>query len=286
MLPPVDPNLLSANPQFGALYSDLCTNKLNEDGTSKLDVKAAKDRLSLEEDLRNLRLATAKRELVQAGLQDLAFRADALPDELQELVAIAAAWLGGDIATEDREIVSQELEGFKDHARTIATALSKSLRSTTTTTNLPALHLAPSTTTLHSDLCASRLRLAAQIAELQALRRRVCEACIRVLEQTVHGAVARGAKARAEFLAAVAEGMAKKMGGLGGGVLLGEGVRKGVVEGLEGEGRDLKRRIREAEERLEEYGRVRGMEALVREYGEILGEKRRVEGEIERLEGR
>ena len=45
MLPPVDPEVLSNNPKFGALYNDLCTNKLNADGTSKTqDAKVLKER--------------------------------------------------------------------------------------------------------------------------------------------------------------------------------------------------------------------------------------------------
>ena len=43
MLPPIDPTVLSGNPNFNALYSDLCNNKLNADGTSKLDAKAQRD---------------------------------------------------------------------------------------------------------------------------------------------------------------------------------------------------------------------------------------------------
>jgi len=43
MLPPVEPTTLAANPKFAALYHDLCTNKLNEDGTSRLDPKALKE---------------------------------------------------------------------------------------------------------------------------------------------------------------------------------------------------------------------------------------------------
>lgn len=44
MLPPVDPILLANNPQFEALYRDLCTNKLNPDGSSGFDQKAEKER--------------------------------------------------------------------------------------------------------------------------------------------------------------------------------------------------------------------------------------------------
>lgn len=44
MLPPVDPTALSANPRFETLYRDLCTNKLNPDGSSALDEKVQKER--------------------------------------------------------------------------------------------------------------------------------------------------------------------------------------------------------------------------------------------------
>lgn len=45
MLPPVDATVLSNNPKFHALYDDLCTGKLNPDGTSKiLDAKVLKER--------------------------------------------------------------------------------------------------------------------------------------------------------------------------------------------------------------------------------------------------
>lgn len=45
MLSPVDPTVLSNNPKFNAVYQDLCTNKLNPDGTSKiLDGKVLRER--------------------------------------------------------------------------------------------------------------------------------------------------------------------------------------------------------------------------------------------------
>lgn len=44
MLPPIDPRVLSANPQFYILYRDLCTVKLNLDGSSTLDQKTQKER--------------------------------------------------------------------------------------------------------------------------------------------------------------------------------------------------------------------------------------------------
>lgn len=44
MLPPVDLTALSTNPRFETLYRDLCTNKLNPDGSSVLDDKVQKER--------------------------------------------------------------------------------------------------------------------------------------------------------------------------------------------------------------------------------------------------
>ena len=40
---PIAPVTLSAYPKFGALYQDLCANRVNEDGTSKVDARALKE---------------------------------------------------------------------------------------------------------------------------------------------------------------------------------------------------------------------------------------------------
>lgn len=49
MLPPMDTTLLAANPKLETLYRDLCANRLNEDGSSRLDAKAVKERQALDE---------------------------------------------------------------------------------------------------------------------------------------------------------------------------------------------------------------------------------------------
>ena len=54
--------------------------------------------------------------------------------------------------------------------------------------------------------------VAALVAEVHGLHREVVAMGVARVEQTVHGAVARGSRARGEFLAAVAEGMAGKAG--------------------------------------------------------------------------
>lgn len=45
MLPPVDTAVLDSSPKFNALYQDLCTNKLNPDGSTRVqDAKILKER--------------------------------------------------------------------------------------------------------------------------------------------------------------------------------------------------------------------------------------------------
>jgi hypothetical protein len=44
MLPPVESSVLASNPSFDVLYRDLCTNKLNIDGTTRTDAKQQKER--------------------------------------------------------------------------------------------------------------------------------------------------------------------------------------------------------------------------------------------------
>lgn len=54
MLPPVDQEIRTANSKFDALYNDLCSNKLNPDGSTKIDAKAQRERDSLSE-VRNVK---------------------------------------------------------------------------------------------------------------------------------------------------------------------------------------------------------------------------------------
>jgi hypothetical protein len=49
MLPPVESSILASNPSFDVLYRDLCTNKLNIDGTTRTDAKQQKEREAFNE---------------------------------------------------------------------------------------------------------------------------------------------------------------------------------------------------------------------------------------------
>lgn len=82
MLPPVQPEILSANPKFDALYRDLCTNKLDRDGTTKLDAKAQKEHDAMSDELRKARVENAKQNIIKSYLRTVSFRGDDLPDEV------------------------------------------------------------------------------------------------------------------------------------------------------------------------------------------------------------
>lgn len=119
------------------------------------------------------------------------------------------------------------------------------------------------------------------------------ETAIRILEQTIHGKVARATKGKAEYLSTVAEGMSRKLQ-LQQNQLLSqtnspemEEALRIKAEDLEREAVALKRKVREKREVLEEYRAEGGggVESMAREYARILGEVERVRGDIEKLEG-
>lgn len=162
---------------------------------------------------------------------------------------------------------------------------------------VPITDLHASITKLKSDvltnqaqLIESRLLLAQEASKLHGLYRELIEGPIRMLEQTIHGAVARGARAKAEHLATVAEGMDKKVRVQHGQLLsqLFTSAFKDALEDRSGkmqsEMQALKRKVRLAEGRLEEYERASGMESLLKEYGDVLKEIERTEADITRLE--
>ena len=127
---------------------------------------------------------------------------------------------------------------------------------------------------------------------MQALYRAVVETSIRILEQTIHGAVSRSTRAQADYLATVADGMNKKLQLQYAQLVAAthsaetQEALSAKSERLERESLMTKRKTREAEERLAEYRALPSMEAVAREYAEILRESKRVEDDVVRLQGR
>ncbi|KAI7548613.1 hypothetical protein KC331_g4305 [Hortaea werneckii] len=305
MLPLADTSLLGANPKFAALYRDLSSNKLNADATSKLDAKALKEHESFEKDIQTTQVESAKRQIIQSGLGDLVYRGDELPEELQDLVGITAASLAGHIGDEDKDIIANELEKFHEYAPRIAEAISKNVQKDATALasllspdNAPHVEdlvdtirkVQETIATSTSQLSELRISLAQEIPTLHELYREIIQTSIRVLEQTIHGSVARGTKAKADYLAVVAEGMSKKLA-LQHGQLIQQiytpeiqGILRDKQDDLDAESLSLKRKAREMDEKLAEYRQERGMKQMVGEYAELLRETERVEREIDRLQ--
>ena len=143
--------------------------------------------------------------------------------------------------------------------------------------------------TSSSELARSRLALTHNVTALHDRYRQVIEASIRTLEQTIHGSIARGTKAKAEYLAVVAEGMSKKLSIQYAQLMqqvytpdMQEGLRVKVEE-IEREAKAVRKQVRLVENELAEYRKVRGMEGMLREYMEILAECETAEQEIGRL---
>lgn len=195
-------------------------------------------------------------------------------------------------------------DNFQNNVGPIATALSNHLDydivSLATILNPddppPAQDLAPAISNLKTsisnseeELNTSRLQLATRVTEVHILYRQALHQSISILEQTLHGSIARGNKAKAEYLTTVAEGMSKKLAlqreQLDAQIYSTEvrDILKAKGKEIEAKAKAVRRKIREREESLEGYRGVGGLEAVAKEYGEVLAEQAKVRSEIERL---
>lgn len=141
-----------------------------------------------------------------------------------------------------------------------------------------------------SKTAEARLALTQEAAALHDVYRQIIEASIRTLEQSIHGAVARGTKAKADYLATVAEGMSKKLELQRSQLtaqLYSDNVQAALrakAARLDKEGSLAKSNIREADGQLEEYKRASGIKTMAVEYAEIVWEIEKVRAEVERLQ--
>ncbi|GKZ79953.1 hypothetical protein AnigIFM56816_004162 [Aspergillus niger] len=146
-----------------------------------------------------------------------------------------------------------------------------------------------------TELPAARTRMAATAAEVLATRAAVLERTVMLLERAKHGAMARAAKAKADHLVAVAQGIEGKLNVTKLEILATIHTPE-VVDAL----RSYYQHLRETRERLEERramaldelksyedsidGAGRGpMKELARQYGSLIQEVEDVRMEIERL---
>ncbi|KAK6428342.1 hypothetical protein LTR95_015515 [Oleoguttula sp. CCFEE 5521] len=325
MLPPISQNVLTSNPKFEVLYGDLCTNRLNSDGSSVVDEKTRKERDAFDQDLRSASVEAAKRAIVKSELRRVALGSNELPEEvckagadllpedertatdmwiaeqLQELVAVLSAQLEGQVPVEDYDLIEEYVERFKGNPAPVvsilqrnitddATCIAKVLDPDIPPADIPAHFetLKSSIATSNTQMAQSRQTIAHQASELHALNDQVLTTSIRLLEQSIHGAVPRATKAQVEYLALVAEGMSKKLAVQHAQVLApvygseAQTALKAKVEAMVSEERKLRREREEMEEKLGAYRKGK-LEGVARELGEIGRESEKVRGEIERL---
>ena len=142
-----------------------------------------------------------------------------------------------------------------------------------------------------NQLHDSRIALANEAAALLTLHQKLYESIIRLLEQTVHGSVARGLRAHADYLASVAEGLDKKLRIMEGQILqqiytpdVAEALKVREQE-LKGQNAERRRRLRKQEATLQGYESGRGMKQLAETYSELLDETRKVKADLDRFKG-
>ncbi|KAK5112039.1 hypothetical protein LTR62_004573 [Meristemomyces frigidus] len=250
MLPAVQSDVLAANPKFATLYKDLVTNRLQDNGASKLDAKAQQERDQLQ--------------------------------KLRNLVLLTAATLGGKISSADSELVNEELTRVCDNATAITTQLAAQLAEDLSTlaiiaepdeasiSRLPKFiaSLVSMSQSQQAVLSQCRFSLAQEVQDLQDVYREALEASIRVLEQTIHGSVARHTKVKAEYLAVVAEDIGKKLGVQEAQLLQQaydastQSAIKAALQIIRTETILAKQQTRELDEKLDQYRSARGMDAM------------------------
>ncbi|KAF2141254.1 uncharacterized protein K452DRAFT_287960 [Aplosporella prunicola CBS 121167] len=230
MLPPIDPSTLDRNPRFKALYESLAAEKLNQDASTR-DPDLEKTDAARREAIAARRTARAKTQILLAALEAARKHAVELPDELHEVLGVVSALANERVKDPvERELLGEDVAYFVQHIRPIAAALSAQLLALGTLLLQVALpdtspsdeyiatlptHAQTQQSAIRSTthaLATQRTHLAALSAAALSAQAHAAEAAIRVLEQTAHGSVARGLRAKAECLATVARGVELKIG--------------------------------------------------------------------------
>ncbi|KAF2263171.1 hypothetical protein CC78DRAFT_286780 [Lojkania enalia] len=215
MLPPVNPGILERNPNFAALYKDLCVRKLNPDGSTR-ETKKQRIHEEIRRNLTTVRKSLTSTQILIDTLSDLPFKAAELPPELHSVIEILTAQLSGRVSDDDREILSGDVEIFLDHISIISELISEQLATIAShlcrivdPLNPPAISLLPTKvaeiqekalTELPAELATERVELANTAYTVLSMHRQMLESSIKILEQTMHGSLARATKAKAEHL--------------------------------------------------------------------------------------
>ncbi|KAF1851979.1 uncharacterized protein K460DRAFT_401976 [Cucurbitaria berberidis CBS 394.84] len=304
MLPPVDPVVLQRNPNFEVLYKDLCSRKLNPNGSTR-DTKKQRVHDEIRKSLTTARTNLLASQILIDSLSDLPSKAAHLPPDLHPCIETVTAQLNGQVASSDREILSGDIALFLDALGPISAALSTQLNHTASllctiadpqhqisTTSLPAKATALQNEATHDlphALAEAHVTLTTITSTLLATHLALLETSIRILEQTQHGALSRHAKSSAELVRARAQvlGLQAKMHALTHAppaeyIAALKAFKKALGSGE----RALRDREGIARREMEVYEKAggKGMRDLARRKEGLVREIERVEGEVGKLE--
>jgi len=216
----------------------------------------------------------------------------------------------GELSGEELEILRNDLRMFRENLNAIATEMSEQLRHTAMQlsrilaaeeegqvkindiSQLPTMasKLLTSNAAHASKIWQLRSRVTDLADQVHSTHREILEAAVRILEQTLHGSVARGVRAKAEHLAVVAKGLDLKIRILERSDPLVSDQELGeALEAYEERLQDLKRkqevRLRQLEEEIKAYeSSGTGMIEIGSKYAELIGKCESVREEIRKLQ--
>lgn len=102
-------------------------------------------------------------------------------------------------------------QSLNRNATALAHVISPNTKSDSTRTPEALAELSKSVAAYRADLAATRIDITHETGKVHELYRQVLANSIRLLEQEIHGSVSRASRAKADYLAVVAEGMAKSL---------------------------------------------------------------------------
>jgi len=308
MLPPIPLSVLDQNPRFHQLYKDISTSRLNPDASSRL-IKQQRAQTEVEKQLLVVRKESLQKDLLQDALYSIANQLQSLPLEVRTSCLIVAGQLRGGLSATEMAMLKDVLDDFTKNASAIAAAISKELQQQATRIaallasddgrDAPppdAAQLAANAAKVLAQNGAAAQKIAqlrARVTDLSnqiaAVHREILEASVRILEQTLHGSVARGLRAKAEHFAVVAKGLDLKIKILD----VSDPLRSNsdlrdalefYGEHLGDEKRRYETKLREMQNEVEGYEREKGMAEIGKRFAELLVKGNDVKAEIARLQ--
>ncbi|KAF8430240.1 hypothetical protein EV426DRAFT_10746 [Tirmania nivea] len=239
MFPPVPTEVLTKNPQFKELYTQLTTKIPNpHDGSTREAREAeAAATASLEQELRTYRAELARMEIVKDSLLKLTGQNNGFTDEINDIIDIVATHTiqPTSLSTAHSGFLAEELEDFQTCLPLIAQALSHHLTELAISLSTIAFPAEPPPATAaarqqriellpahaahrcallvekRAEVEKLRVELAGVAQEVGEEWKKVGERGVKFLEEVKFGTVERVVRGQAEVLEGVVEGMEGKL---------------------------------------------------------------------------